>query len=315
MDAGPLVSIGVPTFNRERTLERTLRSALQQTYGRIELVISDNASTDGTGRLCRAVAASDPRVRYLRQATNIGPTENFNTLFRECRGDYVMMLADDDWLDAGYVSACVELLEREPGTALAAGRPGYYRGDEFAGDGALHEHCQPSAGARVLDYLATVDDNGVFYGVMRRGVLDRVQPLPNVLGNDWLHVARVAALGKIRMLDTVHVNRELDGTSASVESILEMFQTHRWQARVPQLVIAWHLLHDIGLDHPAYRGLGRAGRLLVAVAGAAVSIRWRHLAWHVITPSIVAVCRRPRGRPLARLYFRLTRVLGARQRI
>jgi glycosyltransferase involved in cell wall biosynthesis len=310
----PLVTIGIPTYQRAAQLARALDSALQQTHREIEVVISDNASLDGTESVCRAAAIRDDRVRYLRQQCNQGPTANFNLLFGQVRGEYVMMLADDDWLDPGYVAACLNVLRSEPDVALVAGSSRYVRGPTVVNDGVVHDHRERDPGARVRAYLRAVDDNGVFYGLMSRGILERTEPLPNVLGNDWLHVARIAWQGQIRTLEDVHVYRELGGTSDNVDSILETFGNAGWQARVPQLVIAWQLLRDIGWAHPAYRSSGYARRLFLALAAAGASMRWRDLAWHLVTPTIANLGRRKRGRRVPELYDRFTHRLGAGRR-
>lgn len=309
--AAPPVSIGIPTYQRPETLKRALASALAQDHSRLEVVISDNASQDETEEVCRAAAARDTRVRYLRHERNRGSTFNFNCLFEACRGDYVMMLADDDWLDPQYVRSCLQALRADEAMALVGGRARYVRGAAFVRDGVLHEHCSPDPAARVREYLAQVDDNGIFYGLMPRAVLERVRPLPNVLGNDWLHVARIACQGRIRTLESVRIHRELGGTSVDIGSILSSFGEPGWQARIPQLVIARELLRDIAWEHPGYESLGRMRRVALGFTGAAASIRWRALAWHLITPTMLQLARRRRGRPVWRAYDRLTRALGA----
>lgn len=306
-----LVSIGIPTYNRATGLAVALESAREQTHSHLEIIISDNASDDGTEALCRDVAYQDRRVRYVRQERNLGPTANFNWLFAACQGEYVMMLADDDWLDLDYVAGCLRVLETSPGTALVAGWAHYHEHGRDAGFGALHQHLERNPGARVQAYLATVDDNGIFYGVMPRRVLQLARPLPNLLGNDWLLLARIACQGPIRTVEDVQIHRELGGTSVDIESILALFEVSSWQQRAPQLVIAAHLLRDIMWGHDAYRRLGRLRRVAVAFGGAVASIRWPDLAWHLVTPSMTRLARRRRGRPLWELYLRVTRALGA----
>ena len=78
----PRLSIGVPVFNGERFLAAAIQSALDSSFSDFELIISDNGSTDGTEAIARGFAERDPRVRYLRNATNIGPIANFNRVFR-----------------------------------------------------------------------------------------------------------------------------------------------------------------------------------------------------------------------------------------
>ena len=310
----PLVSIGLPTFERDATLGRALASALDQTHSRLEVIISDNASQDRTEQLCLAAAARDSRVRYIRQERNRGSTANFNELFDACRGDYVLMLADDDWLDPDYVASCLAVLRSDEHAAIVGGRPRYVRDGIFVRDGVVHQHRQRDPTDRVREYLRTVDDNGIFYGVMPRGVLERARPLPNVLGNDWLHVARIAFQGSVQMLEAVRVHRELDGTSIDIESIVVTFGRSGWQARVPQLVIGWELLRDIAWAHPVYRPLGRRRRWALGVRAVVASMRWRALAWHLVTPSVAALARRTRGRRVWDLYDRVTHALGAGRR-
>ncbi|MGI8557472.1 MAG: glycosyltransferase family 2 protein [Solirubrobacteraceae bacterium] len=289
-----LVSIAIPTFNRAATLERALASALAQTHPETEILVSDNASTDATAELCAAHAG---RVRYLRQPRNVGPTENFNTLFRECRGDYVLMLADDDWLDPDYVERCLTAMRT--GDALVCGRARY----ESADFGSIVDLEQDDSAQRVLAYYRQVSDNAAFYGVMPRTVLSAAAPLRNVLGNDWLLLAAVAHQGRIRTIEETSIHRAMDGTSADVGRILETFGEPRaaLKARIPQLVIAREVWRDIFWRHPIFRSHPLGDRLWLASRAALLSISWRSLAWHLTAPTFA-------GSPL---FDRLTRALGA----
>ncbi len=102
----PLVTIAIPTYNRADTyLPQALESALSQTYPNIEIVVSDNCSTDNTEAAVRSHA--DPRIRYFRQAKNITPNDNFNFCLSQARGDYFLLLHDDDMTDPDFVDACM----------------------------------------------------------------------------------------------------------------------------------------------------------------------------------------------------------------
>ncbi|HZV72227.1 MAG TPA: glycosyltransferase [Conexibacter sp.] len=287
-----LVSIGIPTHMRAATLERTLRSALAQTHRALELVVSDQASSDGTEELCRALAAEDGRIRYLRHATSAGgSTANFNLLGRELRGDWAMLLADDDWLDPDYVARCLAVLQADPGCAVAYGRARYFDGDRRVADGVVHEHREQAPDARVRAYFRTVDDNGVMYGLMRGDALRGALPMPNALGNDWLLMGRVAATGTIVTLDDVHVNRAVGGTSASTEQIARAFGVSQLQARLPHLTIAWQVLADVGWRSAAFASL--PARRRTALAAARSTIHWRSLAHHALAPVVASAARVP----------------------
>jgi hypothetical protein len=304
-----LVSIGIPTYERVGTLERAVRSALAQTHAGLEIVVSDQASRDGTEQLMRQLAAEDGRIRYLRHATNAGgSTANFNLLGRELRGAFAMLLADDDWLDAGYVARCLALLQADPGCAVAYGRARYLDGDRNVADGVVHDHREPAPSARVRAYFRTVDDNGVMYGLMRREVLCAALPMPNALGNDWLLMGRAAALGSVVTIADVHVNRAVGGTSASVDKIARTFGISSIQARLPQLAIAWQVLADIGWRSPAFAQL--PDRRRTALAAAHGAIHWRSLAHHALAPAIATAGRLPGLRWLPRSYAAARRHWG-----
>jgi hypothetical protein len=91
------ISIGVPTRNRSELLLRAVRSALAQTYPDIEVVVSDNASTDDS--VSRIRALQDPRIVRLEQAADIGMTGNFNACLHNASGEFLIMLSDDDVLE------------------------------------------------------------------------------------------------------------------------------------------------------------------------------------------------------------------------
>ena len=103
----PLVTIGIPTYKRaDSFLKIALESALNQTYQNIEIVISDNCSPDHTESL--VTGYSDPRIRYFRQKENIGAANNFNFCLQQARGDYFILLQDDDLIDKDFVEVCLE---------------------------------------------------------------------------------------------------------------------------------------------------------------------------------------------------------------
>jgi len=107
----PLVSVGLAIYNEEKFLREALDSLLAQDYPNMELIISDNASTDATQAISLEFAASHPRVSYHRNEKNIGATENFNSAFRLSKGEYFMWAGGHDLWAPTYISSCVEVLE------------------------------------------------------------------------------------------------------------------------------------------------------------------------------------------------------------
>lgn len=100
----PRLSIGMPVYNGEKYIREALDSLLAQSFTDFELIISDNASSDGTERICRDYAARDERVRYVRHAKNRGAIRNFQFLLDEVHGEYFMWAAHDDVWDAKWAA-------------------------------------------------------------------------------------------------------------------------------------------------------------------------------------------------------------------
>lgn len=119
MGSRPLVSIGLPVCNGALTLGRALDSLLAQTYSNLELIISDNSSTDDTSGICHAYAKRDNRVRYIRQSENIGVERNFLFVAQKAQGEYFMWAADDDQWDKEFAATLVRGLEAHPECGVA----------------------------------------------------------------------------------------------------------------------------------------------------------------------------------------------------
>jgi glycosyltransferase involved in cell wall biosynthesis len=108
----PLITIAIPTFNRAPLLKECLGTALAQSYQNFEVVVSDNASTDATAEVLKSV--SDQRLRVVRQQRNLGQLANWNACLAEAKGDYAVVLSDDDWIAPWLLERCVALIRRDP---------------------------------------------------------------------------------------------------------------------------------------------------------------------------------------------------------
>jgi glycosyltransferase involved in cell wall biosynthesis len=115
--SAPLVSILVPVYNRREFLSACLDSALSQTHRDLEIIVIDNASTDGTWDVCREYAARDRRVRIFRNPENIGPVRNWQRCFKEAQGRYGKMLFSDDLMTPDYLEKTLPLM-RDPHVAF-----------------------------------------------------------------------------------------------------------------------------------------------------------------------------------------------------
>lgn len=103
----PLVTIAIPTFNRASSyLRDSLGSACAQTYPNIEILVSDNCSADGTPSFVRNF--NDQRIRYYRQPEPLRPNDNFNFCLENAKGEYFLLLLDDEIVDHDFVATCID---------------------------------------------------------------------------------------------------------------------------------------------------------------------------------------------------------------
>jgi glycosyltransferase involved in cell wall biosynthesis len=170
----PRLSIGLPVYNGERYLAESIEALLGQTYEDFELIIADNASTDGTASICRRYQKEDSRIRYLRHPRNIGCAPNHNCLVDHARGELFKWASDDDLYARDLLKRCVDALDENPAVVLAHCWTAIIDATGNVTKASRYEHATNSASAarrfRSLLFGCGGDDDG---GVIRTAMLRR----------------------------------------------------------------------------------------------------------------------------------------------
>jgi glycosyltransferase involved in cell wall biosynthesis len=260
----PLVSIGVPTFNRPKTLERALHSLVNQTYDNLEIVVSDNCSSLEEVTTVLDKYAKDPRVKFYRQPTNIGSIENFNFLLEKLRGDYCMRMGDDDWIDLNYIEECVKFLIQNPHYVGVYGRTRLYdQKEEFVKYDPELSVDHDSYFERITFYYQHVTQNGMYFSLFDRALLENLKA-KRLLADDWLGIARIAFRGKIKMLQNTNLNLSLGGAGSSIDSLVLSFS--KFTKYFPFSSVAINAALDIVFESQVYRKIGFYKRIRLAKA-------------------------------------------------
>lgn len=254
----PLVSVCIPTYNRSSKLERAIKSVQNSDYHNLEIIISDNASSDDTQSVSVRLTNGDKRIRYFRQAGNIGPVGNFEFSRARAKGKYFMWLADDDYLDLNYISRCVEALEADSSLALAAGLGAYHRNDgSFAYMGNIVQEKSSLPLLRVVKYLWFVWDNSIFYGLYKREFINDCK-FPSFIAGDWAWVANVLLNGKSTVITDVHIHREFEGSSAStIDNMVSVLRSPEWHGKFPWIAISSSISSHMAQSASPNRGIKR----------------------------------------------------------
>tara|TARA_Y100000590_G_scaffold119742_1_gene137056 strand:+ start:15595 stop:16584 length:990 start_codon:yes stop_codon:yes gene_type:complete len=195
----PLVSVGVPVFNSIDNIERVLGCIQNQTYQNLEIVISDNASTDGTSEICQKFSKADKRCTYFRFDKNVGAPKNFNTTFLNSEGKFFLWLASDDEINTSYIESGVKYLINNPEIILAAPETKMvlrssetlvcsYTGGSLGSD--LKGFRRFSESYKNLPMIW-------MYGIFRSEALSKTSLLKPIIASDVAFMQEVALLGSI----------------------------------------------------------------------------------------------------------------------
>jgi len=195
----PIIGVGMPVYNGERYLAKAIESVMSQTMTDFEVVISDNASTDRTEEICRHYAATDARIRYYRNETNVGALPNFNRVFELARGKYFKWAAHDDVLKPEFLRRCLTALEAVPDAALCQTGVEYI--DESGVPLGVHGHhlAGSDSGDAPTRFAALVlrpHDCYAQMGVLRRSLVESALPMGGYHGADRALLAQIALAGR-----------------------------------------------------------------------------------------------------------------------
>jgi glycosyltransferase involved in cell wall biosynthesis len=207
MDAHrPRVSIGLPVYNGANYLAEAIEAILAQTFTDIELIISDNASTDATPAIIEKYMAQDSRVRSYRHPVNVGIASNFEKTLELARGDYFRYHSHDDLCTPTSLEVCVKVLDAHADVVLAFPETEYIeeKGQvvvfEWDDDLIIESNDPVIRFGRYID-LIWIDKNGtqkqnILFGLMRTSLLREVGIGRNV-GSDMVMLGALAIRGKI----------------------------------------------------------------------------------------------------------------------
>lgn len=270
----PLVSVGIPAYNRPEGLRRTLESITRQTYKNLEIIVSDNCSPDpNVEHIARDFQKLDNRIQYFRQTENTGAMSNFRFVLGKARGEYFMWAADDDFISEDFIWQAIQFFKEHSGYAIVSGIPFTVtrRGEHRANNG--HSFTGKFG---VLRVLQTYNARGMVavYGLINTAALRRII-IGNRFADDRYIVASLAYMGKIKTLETMRLYRS-PGRARNVSDMhrrmLESVGIRFRGVALARLMMATNASKDIFVQKEVYRGLSFPAKILLAPCCFVVSI-------------------------------------------
>jgi len=174
----PLVTVGIPTFNRPEGLRRTLENITNQTYKNLEIIVSDNCSpTNDPDGIVKNFMQKDSRIIFHKQEKNLGPTLNFKFLLEKASGEYFMWAADDDRWELNYIERIINEFSNSDSSIVAINTEAQY---------TVHNGLQPF-----------FSEGKLFYESYGNSLLERIMHILKYnYGNLMYSVFRISCLFK-----------------------------------------------------------------------------------------------------------------------
>ncbi|MBC8481199.1 MAG: glycosyltransferase family 2 protein [Planctomycetes bacterium] len=207
MTEHPRVTIGLPVHNGQSFIAEAIESVMTQTFTDLELLISDNASTDATPDICREFEKKDKRIKYLRNENNIGAVQNFNNLVALSTGTYFKWLAADNGLKPTFVEKSVILLDNNPEVILVTSK--YIQRDEVANSWRFFDYDHDLTALKPVERfrqllsrkgLVCDRSNLPIWALMRKSQLQKTPLLGSFIGCDDCLLLDLAIRGEFAQL-------------------------------------------------------------------------------------------------------------------
>lgn len=237
--AAPLISVGIPVRNGSPHIETALQSVLAQSYKNLDIIISDNASTDDTADIVRRCCGTDARVRYIHQQHPLTAYDNLQFVLREAKGEYFFWAAHDDTRSLDFAERLLKALQDRPDAVLAFGDL-FITGDN-GGIGALRSYEFSTTDRPKLLRLIKASSMQCFhiYGLWRTDILRRIPPAYCSWWPDLPIMTAAALLGSfIRAPGARFTYMEMQKTNLQRIQYQDLRDTFKLHREILQLLFA-----------------------------------------------------------------------------
>lgn len=225
------VSVGLPVFNGQAYLSEAIESVLEQTFTDFELVLSDNASTDGTPDICADYARRDGRIRYVRGRENRGAAWNFNHVFALSGSSYFKWINHDDRWHRELLERSVRTLEAAPAdVALCYPETIFIDKDGSVGevydDGLDLRSVEPAD--RLAMLLRQLRRCNALFGLVRAETLRKTRLLGGYIDADRVLLAELALLGQFWEMDKPMFERRMHPGGSTFANVTRAQSASWW---------------------------------------------------------------------------------------
>ena len=233
-DIKPKISIGLPAYNAEKFMDKTISSILNQTWRDFELIISDNASTDKTSEICKKFERMDSRIKFFKQEKNMGPYWNFNFVLEKAQGEYFVWFATDDEHENTFLEKNLKILEENKNVVASISNVEYF-GDNIdtidmknffqnIKDKLKYRFDKKTKFIQVFPTNGTferratlylrMDRSTAFYSLFRSSIIKKCMIITPFASSDLAIILNVLKHGQVNVLNEILMKKNLGGYSS-----------------------------------------------------------------------------------------------------
>ena len=215
-----LLTIGVPVFNGEKTISKCIDSLRKQTFDDFKLIISDNASTDSTQKICEDYTKKDSRIRYIKQKKNIGLVPNWNFILKESTTKYFMYAAADDIWDPQFVKKNLDVLESDENIVGSIGKVTFdldFKNKQNIENHSIHRDLVLNMSGTYEDRIKSclkLNQATPLYAIYRTAKLQKSTVFYEDGGYDLQMLLNVLEFGNLNVINEFLLYRTPHGTSS-----------------------------------------------------------------------------------------------------
>ena len=266
----PKISIGLPIYNSQKFIRKRLENILSQTFNDFELLISDNASTDDSVKICKEFMEKDSRIKLYVQNKNIGQFNNYNFILDQALGKYFLWIADDDLLSPKFLEKNFNVLEADKKIVTSISRLKMF--GDFTNSleekknntffkkieikiktRAAYMDCFPVSGEyedRVSKFFKKCRHSQVFYGLHRTDAIKKCKVTKSFLGQDTFYALSLLRYGEIHVIDDVlmQVFDGGDSRKGDMIKIVKMVNSYWYGIIFPWMPITLQCKKQLGMN-------------------------------------------------------------------
>ena len=264
----PKISIGLPIYNSEKFIHKRIENLLTQTFTDFELIISDNASTDNSVKICKEFMKNDSRIKLYVQDHNIGQFKNYNFVLEQALGEYFVWIAADDLLLPKFLEKNVKILDTKKNVVTSVSKLRMF--GEFTAslkenknDSVLNKiekkiktrvaymDCFPISGEynnKVCSFFKKCRHSQVFYGLHRTDAIKKCIITRSFIGFDTFYALSLLRYGDIYVMGDVlmEVFDGGDSRSGSMIKIAKMVNTDWYGVLCPWIPMTLQCREHLG---------------------------------------------------------------------